>query len=341
MVYADAMGYVPQLDSLRALAALAVLLFHSKVPGFRGGYLGVDVFFVLSGYLITSLLVLEHRRGRINLQGFYARRLRRLYPALLFFLVTYVVVASVLVPQVEHWKGAMAAGLYLLDYAALYPPANYIRHTWSLAAEMHFYLVWPLLIISVLRTSDEWRLRAVIFWIAVLGTLWAVANQSMGLDAYSRMDVRVGQMACGGWVAMMVLTEGYALSRDTRRKIALGGLIAIAYLVWLGIPNPWKIPLAGPAAALATAAFIYGADTLEVDNPAVVWLGKMSYGIYLWHFPIVLFMLRSEYGNLTAIVAFSASVTMAALSYYTVERWSRRPATTSQTDGLTAASRGL
>ena len=143
------MAYQPALDGVRALAILAVLLFHAKVPGVPGGFVGVDVFFVLSGFLITTILAGEHRRcGRIDLPGFYRRRLRRLYPALIVFLCAYLLTAGLLFPRVapeKHGRDALLALFYLADYGrALDMPLSVLNHTWSLAVEAQFYLLWPL-----------------------------------------------------------------------------------------------------------------------------------------------------------------------------------------------------
>lgn len=140
--------YIPALDGMRAVAVLVVVFFHAKVPGFGGGFFGVDVFFVLSGYLITRLLLQEQQAtGRVALPHFYLRRLRRLYPALLLFLAVYLMLAATVLngpPYAMrlHLRDALLSAVYLQDYAKmldLYP--FWLRHMWSLSIEEHFYLV--------------------------------------------------------------------------------------------------------------------------------------------------------------------------------------------------------
>ena len=170
------MNYNPQLDGLRAIAAIIVVAFHAKAPQFGGGFLGVDIFFVLSGYLITKLLVEEKTlSGNINYRRFFTRRLWRLYPALLTLLAVYALLAPTLFPQfsaTKHYQDIVLSGLYLADYArTFHAPLSVLNHTWSLAAEMHFYLVWPLILSLVLRLPKECiQFTLLIMWLAA--TLW-------------------------------------------------------------------------------------------------------------------------------------------------------------------------
>jgi peptidoglycan/LPS O-acetylase OafA/YrhL len=148
------LGYIPALGGLRAVAVILVMLAHVGVPGFPGGGLGVDMFFVLSGFLITLLLLEEiDSTGRINVLHFYARRLLRLYPALLLMLLLFAVFFHILQHTLPHGEGLESAkditlaALYLTDYAIAFGFENknsLIAHTWSLAVEEHFYLIWPL-----------------------------------------------------------------------------------------------------------------------------------------------------------------------------------------------------
>lgn len=317
------MQYQPHLDGLRAFAAIAVLLYHTRVPGFAGGYLGVDVFFVLSGYLITSLLVREQREKAIDVRGFYGRRARRLLPAYVFFLATYTAVGTVLQPAFPHMLGALVAGAYLTDYIPHFAPAKYLLHTWSLSAEAHFYFVWPVLLIAVAQRFGAMAIRKFVFWTAVVGTGWAVGTELLGFGAYYRMDSRIYQMAWGGWLALVQLDGVDALNRH-RRPVAIGGAIVLGYLVFLGLPAPLRTTIASPIAAVASVAVLHGAGTLPLDRPTLVWLGKMSYGIYLWHYPIAVALRETHPALVTAPTTLILSVAGAALSYYAVERIFRR-----------------
>src|SRR3546814_6270958 len=158
------MPFFPALDGLRAVAVLAVMVFHAMTGFATGGFLGVDVFFVLSGYLITCLLLVEHHgAGRIAISAFYLRRALRLYPALLLMLAVYLLAAPWLFPEASvssHARDALLAGTYLSDYSyAFFKEPFYLKHTWSLAAEEHFYLLWPLLLGGMLRFGPAMLIR--------------------------------------------------------------------------------------------------------------------------------------------------------------------------------------
>lgn len=149
-------GYRPALDGIRALAALTVAVYHARFPGLPGGFFGVDVFFVLSGYLITRLLLDEQARsGGLRLDRFIVRRVRRLLPALLLMLLVYLLAAPWLFPDVafaKHLRDAFLSAIYVVNYAAaLGAGVSVLGHVWSLAVEMQFYLLWPLVLLGLLR----------------------------------------------------------------------------------------------------------------------------------------------------------------------------------------------
>lgn len=151
-----AQAYSPPLDGIRALAALTVVAYHAHLPGLPGGFFGVDVFFVLSGYLITRLLVNEHARETgLTLDRFILRRMRRLLPALLVMLLAYLLTAPWLFPDVafsKHLRDSLLSAVYIVNYATvLGAPVSVLGHVWSLAVEMQFYLLWPLVLLGLLR----------------------------------------------------------------------------------------------------------------------------------------------------------------------------------------------
>jgi peptidoglycan/LPS O-acetylase OafA/YrhL len=325
------MRYNPALDGLRALAAMAVLLFHTHFPLARGGYVGVDAFFVLSGFLITTILASEYSSaGRIDFAGFYVRRVRRLYPALLFMLLVYLVVAPLVWPQFDHVKGVTVAGLYLMDYWPRYENAHYIRHTWSLAAEAHFYLIWPLVLTALLARATPEKVTKRLLWIAVGATTWTAVKVYFGLDAYNSMDGRFFQLAWGGWFGMVLLTRPEWYSEKLAKPLGWAGILVLGYLVILGISGPAKMTVVAPVAALASVAAIYGAQELPIQHPILVFLGKLSYGIYLWHFPISGYMFHHAHWPGNVIVTAALSIALAWISYTCVEivfrRWPRHAA---------------
>src|SRR5436190_16230696 len=173
-------AYRPALDGVRALAVMAVVLFHAGVSVLPGGFLGVDAFFVLSGYLITSLLLAEYaKRGRISLPGFWARRARRLLPALLVLLVVVAVIGRYVLPDTEigPLRGdAIAALAYVANWRMIYRGSDYfaqnaapslLQHTWSLGIEEQFYWLWPLLMLGLLMMAK----RRAVFAVCTAGIL--------------------------------------------------------------------------------------------------------------------------------------------------------------------------
>jgi peptidoglycan/LPS O-acetylase OafA/YrhL len=297
------MKYNPALDGIRALAVLGVVAYHCDVPYLGGGKLGVDVFFVLSGYLITSILKREQESGGIRLGAFYLRRARRLYPALC------VLVGLVLAIRWATPAGAGRVLLYLTDYGWLFggtPGA--LAHTWSLAVEEHYYLLWPALLPVVMRSRRPvWMMLG----LYVATTLWASAHLIAPADGF-RFDTRMSGLVFGSLLAFLPMTSWLPL--------ALLGLATLA----LGLGIPAGIPFA--EAATACVLLLSNLTPLPfVTRPALVYVGRISYGVYLFHYPMT-FMVPEAWGwqaNLGLTLA--GSLALASISYYTVERYFRTP----------------
>ncbi|CAM0998420.1 Acyltransferase [Rhodanobacter sp. Root179] len=327
------MRYSPALDGVRALSILAVVSFHCGAPWGRGGYLGVDVFFVLSGYLITSLLMAEHRNGGIRTGAFYARRALRLYPTLLLMVAAYVVVAPVLWPNEHRWLLAAFASFYVMDYALVLGQATKtIGHTWSLGVEEKFYLLWPLLLPLLLRTRRPlaWLLAA---FACITAWRYAAALSWGWLQAYFSFDTRMSGIVLGAMAALAGL--------HVSRPVALIACAVLAFCVACPImPSlPHYLPIEAVTLELTLAelsAFLLICHLAEHDNSGflasrpMVYVGKLSYGIYLWHFPVAV-LLNDAYRQpwwitLTATTLFSFA--MAALCLQLVDmpikRWRGR-----------------
>ena len=193
---------------MRAIAALLVVADHCRIPGFEGGFYGVDLFFVLSGYLITRLLIDEHTSsGSIDLPRFYLRRYLRLTPPLLALLAAYLVFGPILWPQFDLWwhvRDALVAAFYISDYArAFLQLPHIVQHTWSLGVEEHFYLLWPLALLGLLRLPARWR-PAALFGLFVAATAWRMIwydDVSDWPETYFRFDTRMAGLMLG---ALMV-----------------------------------------------------------------------------------------------------------------------------------------
>ena len=277
------------LDGLRALAVLAVLAFHVRVPGFQGGFLGVDLFFVLSGFLITKLLMKEYEcTGGIQLRRFYLRRALRLSPTLLTLVAIFLVVAPVLWPEISAWREAAWSVLYLSDYSrAIMGEPLVLSHTWSLAVEEHFYLLWPLLLPMLLRSSAPFQTLLIAY---LLATMWRIACFIwVGWDqTYFRFDTRLSGLLLGAIIAVR--------PPDLRFGIA-APLAVFAVLCTLQMWGEAEgLTLAVTGAEIASMFLILAA--MEARHtwlawPVLAYLGRLSYGIYLWHYPVA-YSLREE-----------------------------------------------
>lgn len=307
----------PALDGIRALAALAVLAFHSHAP-VAGGFLGVDVFFVLSGFLITSILRTEIDDSRdVDLRRFYIRRTKRLVPALLLMLVVYITLRPLLpIPMTTSLEDASLAGAYLADFTAATGRPIALRHTWSLAVEAQFYLLWPFIVTLATRMKRPAFILAILY---VAATAWrAAVAPGDWLGAYYRPDTH-----CSGLILGALLT--YVPWRN--RLIGVAGLlVTVACLTgwqWGWTPSlQFGVTMTEVGSALLILGVLKdGGVVAEVlASGAARSVGLISYGVYLWHFPIA-WALRDHFAWwVTLPITLVVSIGMASLSYLTVER---------------------
>lgn len=342
-------GHRYPIDGLRAIAAMVVVLFHAGMPGFENGFVGVDFFFVLSGYLITSLLLRERlTSARISMSGFYARRGRRLLPAsLLVLVVTGLVYAAVAPPLdlIENQMGFVFAALYVSNWYFLAQSQDYfaeggalspVLHYWSLSVEEQFYFVWPALLAVLLAVAIMRRRLAP--W-AIGGLAAAMLALSWWLDrtdpvgAYFNSFARAYQLLAGATLAAVVLwwqrrrEDGNRTDPRWVRPVGVGlatvGLVAVVGASLTVLPvSPWWVGLIGVAATIALLAGIEMAPTAAVLKPLATRpmraLGRWSYSTYLWHWPVI--------------------VIAGVLGVLPVEWWLRVPAVIVVTVGLAAAT---
>ncbi len=321
------MKYNPALDGVRAVSVTAVVAFHTVYPFLSGGMIGVDIFFVLSGYLITTLLRDElHNTGSIDLKRFYIRRFARLMPPLVFCLAGAYVGYAIFLPGIDLTPDVLFGLLYLSDYSiALWDTPEHLRHTWSLSAEEHFYLIWPLFLILTRRLSDRAMLRllAALF---VTAEAWKFAHGLFWNDfqaTYYRFDTRLGGMILGGALAV----ARWNVSQDAARKLATAGLLALVYLMfalrWKSMPS---LLIGGLAAELSAAALIVAltcghATTVGrmLSHPGLVYIGVLSYSIYLWHY-VFAYATRDHLDPVSAFaVAFVPAFAISAVSHKYIE----------------------
>ncbi|HEY0503339.1 MAG TPA: acyltransferase family protein [Lysobacter sp.] len=300
-------SYRREIDGLRAIAVLGVVLFHAGVPGLSGGFAGVDVFFVISGYLITLLLLREWReRGAIDLPGFYARRIRRLLPALWLLIAVTLVAAMALLPAGPPMQGmldsAIASLLFVANFHFAANSGGYfdgpseempLLHLWSLSVEEQYYFVVPLAMILVLRRWPRtWRA-----WLAIASVasfLFAeLALRSTPSTAFYQMPARFWELGVGGLIAGCA--PGRLGARWPARLFAAGVVLTLAAMCATG---PGHFPGAGALPAVIGAALILHAlndserlgvcGRLLASRPMVA-IGLISYSLYLWHWPLLAF----------------------------------------------------
>jgi peptidoglycan/LPS O-acetylase OafA/YrhL len=338
----EPLPYRPALDGLRAFAVIVVVAYHAGVPGFSGGFIGVDMFFVLSGYLITGLLIDEHQRyHRIRFREFYARRLRRILPLAAVVLTTVAVAAALLTPATRHLElrsdifraVTFTANLGFAergrDYLQSEDPPSAIQHWWSLAVEEQFYLIWPLLIGAAGWLAFQ-RLRslkasvALVCGVVTVGSLaWAVHRTTQApVDAFFNLSSRAWELSVGGLAAA---TIGIVQRRVATWCTAAGMFTVAAALHWnstgVAFPGVGAVPVVVGTLLLCISvdrswfAGLWG-------HRALTWIGERSYGWYLWSWP-PLVIAADRWGRpLTVLEAATlsvASLVLAACTYSMVE----------------------
>jgi len=342
---------MPALDGLRAVAVGGVLLFHGEVSWAGGGFLGVDAFFVLSGFLITSLLLAEWRgTGTITLGAFWARRARRLLPALFLVLAAVAVYASVTALPIEldrirrdgfsslgyvaNWQFVASGDSYFEQFATPSP----LRHMWSLAIEEQFYLAWPLIVFGILkwrRGSTRALATATAAMIAGSVALMALLYQP-GSDpsrVYYGTDTRAQSILVGAALAIFLSRREPVRRGVPRRALDLSALGAgIVLLYWWGTVSErteWLYRggflLEASLVALVIASITQPRPGLVgrlLSARALRWVGMISYGLYLWHWPVYVVMSEERMGESGAALLLERLVVtfgLASLSYYLVE----------------------
>ena len=349
--------YLPGVDGLRAVAVVAVLLYHADVTWLPGGFLGVDVFFVISGYLITMLMLEEHHRtGAVSVRGFYRRRARRLLPALFVLLLAVCSVAALFYrEEMARLRAQVLSALtYSTNWYLIFTDGSYfdslgrplaLRHLWSLAVEEQFYLLWPLVMVFLLRRFRE-RLGSIALIIGALAgasAVWMALLYEPGTDPsrlYYGTDTRLATLLMGGLLA--IFWRPSALAHGTVRRhgrvFDLVGLLALAAIVWCFV-NTSDTSAALYRGGFAALAVVSALAVAAASHPgtafgrvlgvgALTWIGVRSYALYLWHWPIYV-ATRPEVdvpfdGVPLLALRLGLTVLLADVSYRLVERPIRR-----------------
>lgn len=330
------LGHRPYLDGLRGVAVLLIIVHHARLVT----PLGVDIFFVLSGFLITALLLQEWDQcGKIHLRRFYARRALRLLPALVLLLAA-VCLHAYLFQGIAALKATALAALAALGYVSNWMEAfdllrmGILYHTWSLSVEEQFYICWPLAAIVLLH----FHLRARVV-VALLGTAAIVIalhrthlafGDAPGNRIYVALDTRGDALLLGCMLGFMEARQLLPRRRLAQALFGVVGLISVAGLVlllgWQGGSEVLALPATlAPLAAAGLLLWLLGGAPWPIlsmlEAQPLVWTGKISYGLYLWNFPVCYILTRPSWSHpLAASLQVAATFTMAAASFYLWEQ---------------------
>jgi peptidoglycan/LPS O-acetylase OafA/YrhL len=338
-----ARGHLPALDGIRALAVFLVLLYHFGIPGVNGG-LGVEIFFTLSGFLITWLLLQEvEASGRVDFRAFYLRRTLRIFPAMYVYLL-FGLAVLLLRGHPVPWGDVLASALYLQNYydgaINTAAPDTYLSHTWSLAIEEQFYLLWPLVL--YLGRRDLARLAQVLMGLIVavwlLRSVLILGDFASQRYLYRAFESRMDQLAVGCLLAVQ-LRRG-VLDAWAERLAAWPWLPALTLAALIASSllhgsDRYRFTVGFGLEALLTAVLIVQLVRLSRVGPwrwfnaaPVAYLGRISYSLYLYH-PLLLFTVRRLSAGLPVVVqlalAIAVAVAFASASYFLVERRFRAP----------------
>ena len=328
---ASAPSYRPDVQGLRAVAVLLVVAGHVLgVP--QGGYVGVDVFFVVSGFLITGLLVREHARtGRVDLRAFFARRVRRLLPAALLVLAATNLASWLVVPGERAGQvlrdSVWGLGLANVHFAALGTdysdasrPPSPVLHLWSLAVEEQFYLVWPLLLLGLLSVLGRRAALGVAALVAASFAWSVLSTAATPAAAYFSTPARAWELGAGALLALVVRRQ-VPRAWLSRTGLALVAVAALAFDERTAFPG-WAAALP----VLGTVLVLLGGAPLGVlVHPVSAYVGRLSYSLYLWHWPVLVLataLIRPGPGRTAAVLALAAALSV--LSLHLVEEPVRR-----------------
>ena len=340
--------YQPALDGLRALAVGAVIAYHLGYPWAQGGFLGVDAFFVLSGFLITSLLLAERSdTGRVSLKAFWSRRARRLLPALFIMLTAVCIYAAYTIPPLQlgtlrgdafaslfyfaNWHFIAADQSYFAQFFAPLP----LTHLWSLAIEEQFYLLWPVIVLGLFRIGRGTR-RAL--WI---GTILGIIGSQIAMSvlytdtnpsrAYYGTESRVHTILIGCLLALILRARPHLPARAGKLLQASGVITLVIVIVTFNRGRASAFYFNGGSLAYAIAIALVIAAAIAPTGilrrvfavPVARYVGRISYGLYLWHWPVIVFMTEQRVGltgNRLNLVRIAVTFAITAASFHLIEQ---------------------
>ena len=349
------MTYRPDIDGLRAVAVVSVILFHLNSSWLPGGFLGVDIFFVISGYLIGGILFRELSTKTFSLKNFYLRRMRRILPAFFAVLIFVLVVGGqLMVPGSDDWNPTRRSALWSVffsgniffaqntDYFAPTVELQPLNHLWSLAVEEQFYFLYPLILLGIMfvvrsASKNGKKMNTPVIWVLVLLAVFSfsraffpISYHDSELVAYYLPHLRFGELLIGAILAVAVSKATKEISSTRANVVGSLGLLVLVVCLTISFPNktPWFPGFAAAIPCIASAAVIYaglGTNWVKtlLSNRAVVFVGKISYSLYLWHWPLLAFahyLLGKQLTPQVLAVVALLTVLFSIASYYFIEQ---------------------
>jgi len=338
--------YQPEIDGLRAIAVIPVVLFHSGFQWVTGGFIGVDVFFVISGYLITSVILKEYDSGVFRFPNFWLRRVRRIFPALAAMLIATSIAGYFLAFRGDLndlGKHGISAVLSFANITLWQIPGGYwgaaaesslFLHTWSLSVEEQFYFVYPFVILFFLKFMRTWAFRAMAVMAISSFLLYLYGSQYHPTATFYLLPMRAWELATGCLVATLLWSRDFEAPKLLSSALSLIGLSAIiaSYLLISGehrFIGFLLIPVIGSAFVIIFSENKDSAVNVVLSSSPLVFIGKISYSLYLWHWPILRIAKQRSYmdgGIISTSVVISIIALVSVLSYYLIEKPTRNRA---------------
>ncbi|QQJ52726.1 acetyltransferase [Staphylococcus pseudintermedius] len=343
--------YMPGLDGVRAVAVTAIIIYHLNPQWLSGGFLGVDTFFVISGYLITSLLLTEyHNTGKIELMSFWLRRVKRLIPAVLFLVMGVIVLSLIFMPtEIQKVRAdSIAAIFYVSNWWYIMQNVDYfeqfavqpLKHLWSLAIEEQFYLVFPIVLLSLLSFIRRLKSIRIIFLILLVISMIAmmvlyVPNENVA-RVYFGTDTRIQTLLMGVLLALVwpPFQLKAKVNRQMRTMIDTAGVVglAILFICFKFVSETNSILYYGGFFLISTVTLLVIASSVHpsgyfakfLGNKVFTFIGSRSYSLYLWHYPIIVLIhhqfVQGQIPPLVYVVEILLMVLMAEFSYKFIEQ---------------------
>ncbi|EIE3774020.1 acetyltransferase [Staphylococcus pseudintermedius] len=343
--------YMPGLDGVRAVAVIAIIIYHLNPQWLSGGFLGVDTFFVISGYLITSLLLTEyHNTGKIKLMSFWLRRVKRLIPAVLFLVMGVIVLSLIFMPtEIQKVRAdSIAAIFYVSNWWYIMQNVDYfeqfavqpLKHLWSLAIEEQFYLVFPIVLLSLLSFIRRLKSIRIIFLILLVISMIAmmvlyVPNENVA-RVYFGTDTRIQTLLMGVLLALVwpPFQLKAKVNRQMRTIIDTAGVVglAILFICFKFVSETNSILYYGGFFLISTVTLLVIASSVHpsgyfakfLGNKVFTFIGSRSYSLYLWHYPIIVLIhhqfVQGQIPPLVYVVEILLMVLMAEFSYKFIEQ---------------------